>query len=1809
MAPFQKGNVPSMGSTIVRPSRRRTAKYQTMEPSEMMSVRQSIRSFNITTRMPSLPAERLLELPLRLSLKKPLTTSQNGHKSDLLTWLQEKHLITQNDTFLTDGKAEIVHNDQQADGKQSYCVITTRFNKPFMYRMSCCRALLVLAPQNPVRWLAVRLMTNQMFDSFIILTIFVNMIILATNKSYPLADYIFTTIYTGEFLIKTLARGFVFHPYSYLRNAWNWLDFIVIILAYMTIAFPFLPGLSALRAFRALKMIAILPALKTIVGAIFKSAGLLLNVMLLMIFALIIISLFGLQIFRGVLRQKCVILPDPATSSLSAAEWSNYVQNKSNWLITDDIEIMVCGNGTGTSHCPANYTCLPDIGENPNHGATSFDNFGWAMMTSFQIITIDYWENCYNMVLRASGQYFIGFFMVVIMLGGYYVVNLVLAVVASSYERELRHHQQLLDEEKKERAEAERKQRQVVEAIMSVNKEAHMHMSTRQPGDLSADSSISQGLDHLGAGSTLQLTRRPRERLVARLNSLRCCSEFVAFRQRLRTLVTSSFFETFITILIITNTIMMAIDYHNAPYSSALDVGNTVLTTIFIAEAVLKLTALFPVVYFRLGWNIFDFCVVITSVVEWILDSMSNTNINISIIRTFRILRVFKLAKKWKTLNLLIRVMKSAIGEMRNLTVIFALVIYIFAVIGMQLIGRDYYTNRNKFSSGQVPRWNFLDFYSSFLMVFRVLCGEWIEPLYECLVCSNIYYCVPLFILTYVVGGFLVLNLFLALLLASFGGDNLKARSSGEQTAKSASVKHFLTGFKPRRTFHISTKPSRFRRRKMEAASRRGEHARLDMDVGTYLNLHRSSVASVQATQDYIYIAPAKPLAHLARTPTSDDVSPEVRNSWQRLNDLLHSSTTAGGTASLKNNSVILDPAKLEGGSVRSSAHSQESKSWSEDDSEDESDAEHQQAEGPEQRVQVPPCFSASCICFCHRQRRRDSDVERAVGSDDGEGRGRHGEEPSGGEASTGRQGGDGGREGSGPGCCGGCVGAFNAVRRMVFRLCQTTGFNGIVLFMVILSSFTLTLDDKYNSSNAQLMQVLRYMDLFYMAFFSMEMFLKMIGLGLHKYFTSFWTLLDCFLVLVSWLNQLASAVPALKSLRSLRTLRALRPLRAISRWKGMRLVVNALVTSIPSISNVMLMCLLFWMVFGIAGVQLFGGKFFRCIDVEGNRLPATEVANRTVCESLANEGYLWVNAIINYDNILSAYLALLQVATLEGWIEQMADASDSTGVDQQPSYNANIYSQMFFIIFVIIGSFFILNLFIGVVIDNFNSVHKRSHKEGALMALLTEDQQKFYKTMRRLYRSKPSKSIPQPQNRVLRFFYVLVHRRLFEYISTAVISLNMVLLASEHYNQSESFTNITKIINLVFTVLFMLEAALKILGNRIHYFRQPWDIFDFFVVCISLTEIVLETMASRLNFSPAILRVFRVVRLVRLLRLIRSVGGIRKLIYTLVISLPALINIGLLLLLIMFMYGILGVSIFRDLPYRGSVTSMVNFETFANSMTLLFRLNTAGGWNDVMGSVLGTETQNAILVIAYFTTFVIFSNIIIINMYVAIILENFNEAQEQEETGVTDDDIDMFYRVWGKFDPLATQFLACEQLPNFFDALKRPFRIPKPNTVKIAALQLAIVEGNKVHCLDVLRTMTRVIFGRVVKTEHLRQLSRQAQEKVMRRFPLRRIMHVVSTTLALRREEKAAHVIQRAFRHWRGHQAQGQEPRGCRASLRSRRGGGCRAGAKGAGADPTEGGGGGGVEFSEVVSCCKVMNGWKVKSFAARRSTVRNAT
>lgn len=91
------------------------------------------------------------------------------------------------------------------------------------------------------------------------------------------------------------------------------------------------------------------------------------------------------------------------------------------------------------------------------------------------------------------------------------------------------------------------------------------------------------------------------------------------------------------------------------------------------------------------------------------------------------------------------------------------------------------------------------------------------------------------------------------------------------------------------------------------------------------------------------------------------------------------------------------------------------------------------------------------------------------------------------------------------------------------------------------------------------------------------------------------------------------------------------------------QVVVNALIKAIPSIFNVLLVCIVFWLIFCIVGVQFFNGKFFKCVDEEGTRLNATIVPNELEC---IRQNYTWVNSKINFDNVLNAYLALFQVVS-----------------------------------------------------------------------------------------------------------------------------------------------------------------------------------------------------------------------------------------------------------------------------------------------------------------------------------------------------------------------------------------------------------------------------------------------------------------------------------------------------------------------------------------------------------------------------------
>lgn len=153
--------------------------------------------------------------------------------------------------------------------------------------------------------------------------------------------------------------------------------------------------------------------------------------------------------------------------------------------------------------------------------------------------------------------------------------------------------------------------------------------------------------------------------------------------------------------------------------------------------------------------------------------------------------------------------------------------------------------------------------------------------------------------------------------------------------------------------------------------------------------------------------------------------------------------------------------------------------------------------------------------------------------------------------------------------------------------------------------------------------------------------------------------------------------------------------------------------------------------------------------------------------------------------------------------------------------------------------------------------------------------------------------------------------------------------------------------------------------------------------------------------------------------------------------------------------------------------------------------------------------------------------------MYIAIILENFNQAHQEEEVGIVEDDLEMFYIRWSKYDPHASQFISFSQLTDFMASLDPPLGIPKPNTVALVLFNLPISKGNKIHCLDILHALVKHVLGHVDESDTFKQLQDQMDVKFRKQFPTRKEIEIVSSTRIWRREELAAKTLQTAWREY----------------------------------------------------------------------------
>ncbi|XP_065141735.1 sodium channel, voltage gated, type VIII, alpha subunit a isoform X1 [Paramisgurnus dabryanus] len=1159
-------------------------------------------------------------------------------------------------------------------------------------------------------------------------------------------------------------------------------------------------------------------------------------------------------------------------------------------------------------------------------------------------------------------------------------------------------------------------------------------------------------------------------------------------------IVFDPFVDLAITICIVLNTLFMAMEHYpmTSKFEHVLSVGNLVFTGIFTAEMFAKLVAMDPYYYFQEGWNIFDGFIVSLSLMELGLANVEG----LSVLRSFRLLRVFKLAKSWPTLNMLIKIIGNSVGALGNLTLVLAIIVFIFAVVGMQLFGKSYKDCVCKIARDcELPRWHMNDFFHSFLIVFRVLCGEWIETMWDCMEVAGQGMCLIVFMMVMVIGNLVVLNLFLALLLSSFSADNLAASDDdGEMNNLQIAVIRIHKGIawvkaKVREVVNIvlrrkateEAKPldDMYDRKLNCIANHTGVDISRDLDYqkngnGTTSGIG-SSVGKYMIDDDHMSfihnpnLTVCVPIAvgesDFENLNTEDFSSESEAEGSKELDDI---SSSEGSTIDIK--------PEVEEAVV---------------------------VEAVEEYVDPEACWTEACIA-----RYKCCDVPIT------EGWGKY----------------------------------WWFLRKTCYLIVEHNWFETIIIFMILLSSGALAFEDVNIEQRKTIRIILEYADKVFTYIFILEMLLKWVAYGFYKYFTNAWCWLDFFIVDVSIVSLIANALgySDLGPIKSLRTLRALRPLRALSRFEGMRVVVNALVGAIPSIMNVLLVCLIFWLIFSIMGVNMFAGKYYYCFNEtdESYFLPDV-VNNKSQCEDLIHQNFTevrWKNVKINFDNVGAGYLALLQVATFKGWMDIMYAAVDSRRVEDQPVYEDNIYMYIYFVIFIIFGSFFTLNLFIGVIIDNFNQQKK---KFGGQDIFMTEEQKKYYNAMKKLGSKKPQKPIPRPQNMLQGMVFDFVTQQVFDISIMILICLNMVTMMVETDDQSDETENILYWVNFIFIVAFTTEFVLKLFALRHYYFTNGWNIFDCVVVILSIVGMFLADLIEKYFVSPTLFRVIRLARIGRILRLIKGAKGIRTLLFALMMSLPALFNIGLLLFLVMFIFSIFGMSNFAYVKREAGIDDMYNFETFGNSMICLFMITTSAGWDGLLAPILnyppdcdpnkenpGTSVKgdcgNPSVGIFFFVMYIIVSFLIVVNMYIAIILENFSVATEESADPLCEDDFESFYEIWEKFDPTASQFITFAKLGDFADTLEHPLRVPKPNTIELIAMDLPMVSGDRIHCLDILFAFTKRVLGDSGDLDMMRQ---QMEERFIAANPSKISFEPITTTLRRKQEHVSASIIQRAYR------------------------------------------------------------------------------
>ncbi|XP_025410803.1 muscle calcium channel subunit alpha-1 isoform X5 [Sipha flava] len=623
-----------------------------------------------------------------------------------------------------------------------------------------------------------------------------------------------------------------------------------------------------------------------------------------------------------------------------------------------------------------------------------------------------------------------------------------------------------------------------------------------------------------------------------------------------------------------------------------------------------------------------------------------------------------------------------------------------------------------------------------------------------------------------------------------------------------------------------------------------------------------------------------------------------------------------------------------------------------------------------------------------------------------------------------------------------------NRVRTFCHWFCNHTYFSNFLLVCIMVSSALLAAEDPLKADSDR-NNVLKKFDHFFTAVFTFEIIFKIISYGfvMHDgaFCRSFFNLLDLLVVAVSLLTvfskmastQNFSAGP-MSLVKVLRVLRVLRPLRAINRAKGLKHVVQCVIVAVKTIGNIVLVTCLLQFMFAVIGVQLFKGKFFSCNDLSKTTEFECQGLYLTFdhgdVDTPKKQDRKWERNSFHFDDVAKAMLTLFTVSTFEGWPSLLHKSIDSNEEEKGPIHNYRPIVAAYYIIYIIIIAFFMVNIFVGFVIVTFQNEGEQEYKN----CELDKNQRNCIAFA---LKAKPVRRYI-PKHRCQYKVWWFVTSQPFEYTIFVLIMVNTITLAMKFYKQPQYYDSILDMLNLFFTAVFALEFVFKLAAFRFkNYFGDAWNVFDFIIVLGSFIDIVVENLSPTNITIPKkkdrklSINFFRLFRVMRLVKLLSRGDGIRTLLWTFVKSFQALPYVALLIVMLFFIYAVIGMQIFGRIAKdtkESAIHRNNHFQTFPQAVLILFRSATGEAWQDIMMSCAYRPNEvfcdsgadktddnccGSDFAFPYFISFYVLCSFLIINLFVAVIMDNFDYLT-RDWSILGPHHLDEFIRLWSEYDP-----------------------------------------------------------------------------------------------------------------------------------------------------------------------------------------------